>query len=227
MSGATGRPRWLAWGTGWLLLCALAVAVTFASSPGRAATPEPGTATAADEGFARDMAVHHQQAVEMSFLVRDNTADEEVRTLAFDVINTQANQRGMMLGWLDTWQAPKISVEGAMAWMEGHGGGMAPTDMPGMATREQVDRLKNAKGADAEVLYLQLMIPHHQGGVAMAEAAVKQAKNPQVKALAEGIVRAQQSEVDLMTSMLGRRGATPTPASPGPAPSAPAPSAHH
>ncbi|MFI8320365.1 MULTISPECIES: DUF305 domain-containing protein [Streptomyces] len=218
----------MAWGAGWLLLCATAVAVALAYPTDREASAAPAVATAADTGFSRDMAVHHQQAVEMSFVVRDNTDDEEVRTLAFDVINTQANQRGMMLGWLDMWQAPKVSTDGAMAWMEGHGSGMAATEMPGMATREQLDRLRNAKGRDAEILYLQLMIPHHQGGVAMGQAAVKQAKDPQVKALAEGIVRAQQSEVDLMTQMLTRRGATPAATSPSsPAPSAPAPSQHH
>ncbi|MFH8257595.1 DUF305 domain-containing protein [Streptomyces roseolus] len=227
MSSIKGRPRWLAWSVGWLLLCALAVVFALVSPSGRSATADPGPATAADTGFARDMAVHHQQAVEMSFLVRENTGNEEVRTLAYDVINTQANQRGMMLGWLDMWQSPKISADGAMAWMEGHGKGMAATEMPGMATRDQLDRLKNAKGRDAEVLYLQLMIPHHQGGVVMAEAAVKQVKNPQVKALAEGIVRAQQSEINLMTGMLAQRGATTAPASPQPTPSASTPAAHH
>ncbi|MFD7782259.1 DUF305 domain-containing protein [Streptomyces nojiriensis] len=218
----------MAWGAGWLLLCATAVAVALVYPTDQQASATPAAVTAADTGFSRDMAVHHQQAVEMSFLVRDNTDGEEVRTLAFDVINTQANQRGMMLGWLDMWQAPKVSTDGAMAWMEGHGSGMAATEMPGMATREQLDRLRNAKGRDAEVLYLQLMIPHHQGGVAMAQAAVKQARDPQVKALAEGIVRAQQSEVDLMTQMLTRRGAMPASTMPSTsAPSAPAPSAHH
>ncbi|PWK65094.1 uncharacterized protein (DUF305 family) [Streptomyces sp. CG 926] len=209
MSGSAHRPRWAAWGLVWLLLCSVAGAVVFAFPSGGAATTGPAPATAADTGFSRDMAAHHQQAVEMSFLVRENTTDEEVRTLAFDVINTQANQRGMMLGWLDMWQSPKLAPEGAMAWMDGHGSGMAVTEMPGMATRAQLEQLKAAKGRDAEVLYLQLMIPHHRGGVVMAEAAVKQGKNDQVKALAEGIVLAQQAEIDLMNGMLTKRGAQP------------------
>ncbi|WP_299530761.1 DUF305 domain-containing protein [uncultured Streptomyces sp.] len=76
-------------------------------------------ADSADAGFARDMAVHHQQAVEMSLLVRDRTADDEVRLLAYDIAQTQANQRGMMLGWLDLWGLPKTAPGGAgpMAWM--------------------------------------------------------------------------------------------------------------
>ncbi|RSS80552.1 DUF305 domain-containing protein [Streptomyces sp. WAC06614] len=92
------------------------------------------TTTSADAGFARDMAVHHQQAVEMSFIVRDRTKDEAVRSLAYDIANTQANQRGMMLGWLDLWGLPKVAADQEpMAWMatgpasagqgSGHGGG--------------------------------------------------------------------------------------------------------
>ncbi|MFJ3923890.1 DUF305 domain-containing protein [Streptomyces sp. NPDC090022] len=83
----------------------------------------PGIASA-DAGFARDMSVHHQQAVEMSFIVRDRTQDEAVRTLAYDIANTQANQRGMMLGWLDLWGLPKVAADREpMAWMTGSGPG--------------------------------------------------------------------------------------------------------
>ncbi|MFD5895901.1 DUF305 domain-containing protein [Streptomyces sp. NPDC060366] len=85
-----------------------------------------------------------------------------------------------------------------------------------MATREQLDRLRAAKGREAEVLYLQLMIPHHQGGVAMAKAAMNQARDRQVVALADGIARAQQSDIRLMRDMLNQRGA-PRPEAPAPA----------
>lgn len=131
----------------------------------------------ADAGFARDMAVHHQQAVELSFIVRDRTDDEDVRRLAYDVINTQANQRGMMLGWLEVWDLPKSSQEGPMSWMEHDMIGMEgmegmeykPHDgslMPGMATNAQMDQLGEAKGKAAEILYLQLLTAHHKGASA-------------------------------------------------------------
>ncbi|WIY75794.1 DUF305 domain-containing protein [Streptomyces anulatus] len=89
--------------------------------PGDARVPG---ASSADAGFARDMAVHHQQAVEMSFIVRDRTDDEDVRRLAYDIANTQANQRGMLLGWLDLWELPKVAPGGEqpMAWMADTGG---------------------------------------------------------------------------------------------------------
>ncbi|WP_245997666.1 DUF305 domain-containing protein [Streptomyces armeniacus] len=171
-------------------------------------TERPGT-DSADAGFARDMAVHHQQAVEMSFLVRDSTDDENVRRLAYDIINTQANQRGMLLGRLETWDLPKTSESPPMAWM-GHDMDHKPQDgsrMPGMATDTQLDTLREATGEDAEVLYLQLMTAHHRGGVDMAREAAGRAEDRQLASLAKGMVRSQRSEMTLMAAMLKERGA--------------------
>ncbi|MFI8099711.1 DUF305 domain-containing protein [Streptomyces sp. NPDC086023] len=112
----------------WAAVTAVVGALLFAGAA-TVATAGDGSAedrvpavTSADAGFARDMSVHHQQAVEMSFIVRDRTQDEAVRRLAYDIANTQANQRGMMLGWLDLWGLPKVyPAAEPMAWMAGGG----------------------------------------------------------------------------------------------------------
>ncbi|MDW6061151.1 DUF305 domain-containing protein [Streptomyces sp. FXJ1.4098] len=199
--------------------------------------PSTPTKASAEAGFARDMSVHHQQAVEMSFIVRDDTDDEDVRRLAYDIINTQANQRGMMLGWLDLWGLSATSEDPPMTWMKDlssdkssksgesmdhgsmdsmdsmdHDGTYKPHDgslMPGMATNTQLDQLRKAKGRAAEVMFLRLMIAHHKGGIDMAKGAVKLAKDPTVKLLAQGMVDSQQSEIQLMNDMLKKRGADP------------------
>jgi uncharacterized protein (DUF305 family) len=213
--------------TQWAAITAVVLALLFAgaatvASAGSSEAPASRTpsATSADAGFARDMTVHHQQAVEMSFIVRDRTQDEEVRRLAYDIANTQANQRGMMLGWLDLWGLPKISADSEpMAWMNqdsghaGHGGGHQVEDgslMPGMATRTDMERLRKASGKQAEILYLQLMIVHHNGGVAMAEGCVKLCDVGTERDLAQGMVDAQRSEVELMVDLLHKRGAEAT-----------------
>jgi uncharacterized protein (DUF305 family) len=219
--------------TQWAAVTAVVLAVLFAgaatvasavgdgdSGDRRSSTP---TASSADAGFARDMSVHHQQAVEMSFIVRDRTQDEEIRRLAYDVANTQANQRGMMLGWLDLWGLPKLSADSEpMAWMSGSGSGSGSGEhaghgepspaadgvlMPGMASRADLARLGKAGGKQAEIEYLQLMIPHHNGGITMAEACVKLCTVDTERNLAQGMVDAQRSEVDLMVDLLRKRGA--------------------
>ncbi len=203
MSVHASRRWWIAGLTAFAVLGLLFVAlVGLRAMPEQQATP---TADSADAGFARDMAVHHQQAVEMSFIVRDRTDDEAVRRLAYDIINTQANQRGMLLGMLDAWELPKVSRKPPMAWM-----GHTVDDgarMPGMATDAELDELRSAEGEAAEVLYLQLMREHHRAGVGMARAAVERAEDDRVVRLAKGMARSQRSEVKLMADMLAERGA--------------------
>jgi uncharacterized protein (DUF305 family) len=167
-------------------------------------------ADSADAGFARDMAVHHQQAVEMSYIVRDRTDDEEIRRLAYDIAQTQANQRGMLLGWLDLWGLPKVSADPPMTWM-GMGDMPAGKDgalMPGMATNSDLKKLNTLKGKQAEILYLQLMTDHHKGGVHMAEGCADKCSVGVEKRLAQGMVESQQSEIQLMADLLKKRGAT-------------------
>ncbi|MEV7652720.1 DUF305 domain-containing protein [Streptomyces anulatus] len=192
-------------------LVALMVVRPSAASPSGASSARSAPAEdSVDAGFARDMSIHHQQAVEMSFIVRDRTDDEDVRRLAYDIINTQANQRGMMLGWLELWGLPKSAAGPPMEWM-GHT--VTPTDdgslMPGMATDAELAALTAAKGQKAEVLFLRLMTVHHRAGADMAQAAAGAAKTDAIRDLAAGMVLGQQSEMGLMADMLKARGAKP------------------
>ncbi|MFE7165800.1 DUF305 domain-containing protein [Streptomyces sp. NPDC057616] len=200
---------------GWITGAAAAVlvaagAITYAvAEDGGDSAPSTPAADSADAGFARDMAVHHQQAVEMSYIVRDRTKNTEVRRLAYDIAQTQANQRGMLLGWLDLWELPKVSAKPPMAWM---GMGDMPERgdgslMPGMATNAELKKLGTLNGKQAEILYLQLMTEHHKGGIHMAEGCVAKCTVGVEKNLAQGMVNAQQSEIELMAGMLKERGA--------------------
>lgn len=160
-----------------------------------------------DASFARDMSVHHEQAVQMAALAYDRAEDPAVRSLAFDILTTQQGQIGIMSGWLDAWGRAWTSSGPRMAWM-----GM-PVDglMPGMATAEQMSALRAAGGEQAEILFLQLMIPHHQGGLDMARHAAGNASQEVVRRLAQGIVDAQSLEIEYMSELLVARGQTPPP----------------
>lgn len=166
---------------------------------------------AVDSGFARDMQVHHLQAVEMATLVREATDDPDVRSLALDIQLTQQHQAGQMYGWLESWGLPQRSGAAAMVWMTPGDHGHTPpatTDdglMPGMATRAQLTALAEADGLDAERLFLTLMIDHHRAGVDMAEYAAERAGEPAVRDLAAAIARAQEAEVAVLAAMLDER----------------------
>ncbi|GAB3552443.1 hypothetical protein GCM10027404_23000 [Arthrobacter tumbae] len=204
-----------------LLLGLIAVAALFALAftAGRvAATPEtPGT-NSADAGFARDMQVHHSQAVEMSRIVRDQTDDVVIRTIAYDIAMTQQHQVGQMYAWLEEWGLPQSTDADRMAWMAGsghtaHADADADGDasavaadglMPGMATPEEMDALAEATGEDAERLYLELMIDHHVAGVDMAEAGVDLADDPELRELARKMAAGQQIEIVEMEKLLAQ-----------------------
>ncbi|HEX6387032.1 MAG TPA: DUF305 domain-containing protein [Anaerolineae bacterium] len=164
----------------------------------------------ADVGFARDMSDHHRQAVEMSALLYDRTDDETMRLLAYDILTSQQAQIGIMSGWLDAWGYNWSSSGPKMEWM-----GMPTTGlMPGMATVEEMNRLRDAQGVEADAIFMQLMIPHHRSGVMMAEAAAAQAETEVVRNLAQGMAEAQRVEIDYMQQLLQEKGYDPVPDTP-------------
>ncbi|MET8540646.1 DUF305 domain-containing protein [Kitasatospora sp. NPDC004799] len=205
----TGRPwRWPLVGGALALACATVFATVAVTGQADARAAVEVADVSADADFCRDMMIHHAQAVEMATIVRDHTGDPAVRLLAYDIITSQSNQRGMMLGWLQHWQLDPTSPRRPMAWM-GHDL-PAPQDgalMPGMATNTQLTALSALSGRDAEITFLRLMIAHHRSGVDMARGLLERGKQNDVRHLAEKIANGQAADIDLMNDMLAERGA--------------------
>jgi uncharacterized protein (DUF305 family) len=175
---------------------------------GGGGTTTPG-ANSVDAGFARDMATHHLQAVTMAGYERDNTTNSGLKVLATDIETAQNFQVGQMQGWLDAWGLSRNSTS-EMAWM-GHP--LGPTAlMPGMATPAQMDRLEKLHGKALDVLFLQLMIRHHQGGLPMAQYAVAHATEPYVRDFAQSVINSQTAEIIEMERLLRQLGGSPLPA---------------
>jgi uncharacterized protein (DUF305 family) len=167
--------------------------------------PEPSDQSA-EAGFARDMSVHHAQAVQLAFAVREASDDPAIDQLAYDIITTQQAQVGMFSGWLQQWGLPTTSTRRPMAWAgHDHGGDQAVTsysDMPGMASESDLERLRELDGVAAQRLFYELMIEHHRGGIEMARAVVPLTERPEVQRLARTIVEGQQAEIDNMQESL-------------------------
>jgi uncharacterized protein (DUF305 family) len=164
------------------------------------ASVPPGN-DSAEAGFARDMIVHHAQAVQMAEIVRDKTNSDDIRLLAADISLTQQAQVGIMQGWLEVWGLPITGEEPAMAWM-GH-----PMDglMPGMATPEEITRLSQLPPDRADVLFLRLTIAHHEAAIPMAQAILKRTDEPEVRELARSIVNSQKVEIKNMKAMVDEK----------------------
>lgn len=179
----------------------LALAVGFAAGFFVGQPNYPGD-DSPEAGFARDMSVHHGQAVEMGMIAWQRAKLPEVRTVAYDVATTQQAQIGLMRGWLDKWGLSASSEKPAMSWM-GHGHGLnADGLMPGMATRQQLEQLKLIEGQHVDILFCSLMINHHIAGVHMAKEVAKRTDDPEVRELAEGMVVAQEAEINVLNNLL-------------------------
>lgn len=161
------------------------------------------TDRSAEAGFARDMQTHHAQAVQMAFIIRDKTDDNALRAISYDIITTQQQQIGQMFAWLEDWNLPHTGKR-PMAWMPDTAGMDHGGQMPGMASEQDLSKLERLNGAQAEELFLRLMIDHHRGGIAMARTVQPLTDDPRVATLAESMAQAQQAEIDQMTKLLAR-----------------------
>lgn len=196
-----------------LLLAAGAAAGRLSSLPPREGSPEVA--------FARAMTRHHEQAVAMALAIRDRTDDPPIRTLALDIALTQQAQIGRMEGWLATWGVPLAGPRVPAASPSMPGMTMPGMTMPGMATRPEVNALSALPVEQAETRFMQLMIRHHQGGVSMAEQALRTVRRPEVRALATSIVNAQRSEIEYLTQLLRGRAQEGPPGTTAPGTTAP------
>ena len=167
--------------------------------------PRDPNTNSAEAGFLRDMHTHHSQAVEMAMIIRDRTEDPELFALSTDIALTQQAQLGGMQGYLEIWGLPFAGKDLPMTWM-GH-----PTEglMPGMATTEQIEQLQTLPVPEAEALFLELMIRHHQGGVDMAQAVLDRSDNAQIEVMASRTVLLQETDIGTMNQMLEARGLEP------------------
>ena len=95
----------------------------------------------------------------------------------------------------------------------GHGSPAASTSSDSAATkayREANTKMhKNmdlAFTGDADADFVRGMIPHHQGAIDMAKVVLAHGKDPEIRNLAEGVIREQEKEIAMMQDWLKKNG---------------------
>ncbi|MBE1876274.1 DUF305 domain-containing protein [Myceligenerans pegani] len=145
----------------------------------------------ADVMFAQMMIPHHEQAIEMADIVlAEPGADPRIAELATRVKEAQAPEIEELGRWLDTWGAERTSEH------SGHAG------MDGMMSEEDMQMLDDAAGPEANRLFLEQMIVHHQGAIEMARTEIESGQDAGAVEMAQTIIDTQDAEIETMEELL-------------------------
>ena len=139
-----------------------------------------------DLQFLDTMTAHHTGAVEMAKLIDGRTSNAELKKFAAQIITDQEKEIAQMKGWREQWFAGKSRAMNM--------------EMPGMADSMKMDmaKLSNAKDQDFDMHFLEMMTPHHAGAITMSQEALQKSEKPEIKTLANQIIKAQEAEIKMM-----------------------------
>lgn len=158
-----------------------------------------------DIEFMKGMIMHHAQAVEMTDLIESRTENKNIRLLGGRISHSQIDEMRFMKRWLELrGESTEMKRTGV------HGHNASPDDspmlMPGMLTAEEMKRLREAKGAEFDTLFLKGMIQHHNGALIMVKQLFDSPGSGQDAELfnfATDVDSGQRAEINTMRTLLG------------------------
>ncbi len=152
-------------------------------NPSNQASDQASDFNRADLMFMNMMIIHHDQAIEMAEMAENRTENQNILELSRNISQAQTEENQKMSDWL--------REAGFSRPMRGH-------RMAGMATQQEMNELSQRRGREFDLLFSELMIEHHEGGIQMARTEVQNGKSEKVIELAQGMIEAQQEEVEKM-----------------------------
>jgi uncharacterized protein (DUF305 family) len=179
-------------------LAVLVVAIAFVgASCGSDDSAEPTTGETVasarvpfDQAFIDAMIPHHREAIEMAKAAQARgLTQSDLREIASDIIGSQQREIDQMLTWREQWFGSRK---------------LGPVVAEVLGVRESELGMRHGSahevsGAiDADATFAQLMVPHHEGAIAMAEVAKQRAQHDEVRDLAEAISEAQEREIGVL-----------------------------
>ena len=179
-----------------VLLAALALVAAGCGGEDEAAAPAEDQQTVAsgqvpfDLAFIDAMVPHHREAIEMAKAANARALTEpDLEKIANDIIASQQGEIDQMLDWREQWFGSRklgpilpeaLGVTESELGME-HG---------------SADEVAGA--IDVDMTFAEMMIAHHKGAIAMAEAGKERGQHEEVKDLAAAIIEAQEREIGIM-----------------------------
>lgn len=179
-----------------VLLVAVAVIAVGCGGDDEGAAPAGDQQTVAsgqvpfDRAFIDAMVPHHREAIEMAEAANARGLTQpDLDKIAKAIIASQQREIDRMLAWREDWFGSR-----ALGGVEPEVLGVPENEL-GME-HGSADEVAGAIDVDAK--FAEMMIMHHKGAIAMAEAAKERGQHEEVKDLAAAIIEAQEREIGIM-----------------------------
>lgn len=166
------------------------------------------TANAVDQAFVRQMVPHHEMAVAMAEIARNKGERDEITTLADEIIAAQDAEIAQLRKIAESLDV-ELESTGGMDHSDhanmGDSGSVMEADLRTLdLTTEEAGMAMNMSALTAakrfDRLFIDMMIPHHQGAIRMARVQLAEGENPELHAISEAIVAAQKQEITQMNA---------------------------
>ena len=148
------------------------------------------------------MIARHAQALAMTSLVPTRTSRDDMRLLAQRIDVSQRDEIALMRHWLESRREEVSSLDARHGH---HAAAGHHTPMPGMLTEEELAQLAKATGTEFDRLFLQFMIRHHEGALAMVAELFGTngaGQEPEIFHVASDIDADQRAEITRMRAVL-------------------------
>ncbi|MBD2243509.1 DUF305 domain-containing protein [Nostoc sp. FACHB-888] len=147
-----------------------------------------------DLRFIDAMTPHHQGAVEMAKEAQQKSKRPEIKKLADNIIKSQNQEITQMKQWRQVWYPNAGNKPMAYNSQMGHMMEMSSDQMQTMMMSQNL----GAADAEFDLRFINAMIPHHEGAVTMAKDTLSKSQRPEIKKLAQAIIKDQDIEIKQM-----------------------------
>ena len=138
-----------------------------------------------DGAFVSEMVPHHESAIEMAEIAIERAEHPEIKQLAEQIIESQSSE-------IDQLNSIHERLFGGPVGSADHGS-MGMTEEMGA---EEMETLETAEPFDRA--FIDMMVPHHQSAIEMAQVEIDEGSDAETQALAEAIISAQSAEIEEM-----------------------------
>lgn len=139
-----------------------------------------------DRQFIVQMIPHHTDAIVMAEIALERETRPEIQSLANSIVDAQTQENEMMRTYFETWFGEAVPTDATPVI---HHAGMEAVDLEALRTAENFD-----------IAFIDAMIPHHRGAIAMAETLAATTVRPEMQTLANQIITSQAREIAMMES---------------------------